>query len=211
MTGRFAKLAVPFEDLFDPDIIGDGPQAWPFTDAGTPLRFAHVQYGQRRADVGFTVKIGGTDVDVATLWAAKGTAVYVNTAAIPGTVRHETDGSPPSITAVAGFAFNRNGTVTFQPEDYPPTNYVFNAAATVGDGYRVRFRLLSRSQQGTLAGTFDAYMTVDQTRQVTMTYVRTQAGQLTAWAEIAIDFMRISDGAVLHTFGVRIEASASIS
>lgn len=65
---------IPFEDLFDPDIVGDGPVAQGYRDSnGQPLRFAHIKYGQRRADVGR--RIAGVG-DLANLWAAKGTAQY---------------------------------------------------------------------------------------------------------------------------------------
>lgn len=63
---------VDFDDLFDPDIIGDGPVANGYAAKHVGLRYAHVRYGTRRADVGY--RIGGQDV--ASLWAAKGTATY---------------------------------------------------------------------------------------------------------------------------------------
>ncbi len=211
MNGPFFKQAVPWHDLFEPDTVGDGPQALAYTDDGVPMRFAHVQYGTRRPDIGFTVRIAGVSVDVAALWAAKGTAVYVNTNAIPANVRREAEGSPPSVTAVASITFLRNGFVEFLPEDYPPAAYVLNGSATVGDQYRIRFRLLDRSTLGVLSGTFDQYLTIDQPRQLMMTYVRTTSGSFTAWAEVAIDLQRVSDGALLHTYTARIEASAAIT
>ena len=68
---RFALT--PFEVLFDPDVMGDGPIAQGYRGSdGQPLRFAHVKYGSRRADV--VRRTGG--VDLASLWAAKGTASY---------------------------------------------------------------------------------------------------------------------------------------
>lgn len=63
---------VDFDDLFDPDIIGDGPVANGYAAKNVGVRYAHVRYGTRRADVGY--RIGGQDV--ASLWAAKGTATY---------------------------------------------------------------------------------------------------------------------------------------
>lgn len=69
MTGF--RSGADFADLFDPDIIGDGPTAWNYR-SGAAVRFAHIQYGQQRADVGY--RIDG--VDVARMWAAKGTAAY---------------------------------------------------------------------------------------------------------------------------------------
>lgn len=73
MASGYRYQGVDFDDLFDPDITGDGPVAGTYRRAdGQPLRYAHVQYGSRRGDVGR--RQGGSDL--ATLWAAKGTASY---------------------------------------------------------------------------------------------------------------------------------------
>jgi len=72
MPTEFTSDGVDFDDLFDPDIKGDGAQATWLENNGTPLRYAALSYGTKRADVGF--EDGG--VDVSNLWAAKGTAVY---------------------------------------------------------------------------------------------------------------------------------------
>jgi len=61
-----------FDDLFDPDVIGDGPSVANLRSGGAPLRYAALKYGQRRADVGYRQD----GVDVANFWAAKGTSVY---------------------------------------------------------------------------------------------------------------------------------------
>ncbi len=64
---------VDFDDLFDADVMGDGPVATAYRrPGGQPLRYAHVRYGARRGDVGR--RQGGQDL--ASLWAAKGTASY---------------------------------------------------------------------------------------------------------------------------------------
>lgn len=61
-----------FDDLFDPDVIGDGPSVPNLRSGGAPLRYAALKYGQRRGDVGYRQD----GVDVANFWAAKGTAIY---------------------------------------------------------------------------------------------------------------------------------------
>lgn len=63
---------VDFDDLFDPDVIGDGPSVPNLRSGGAPLRYAALKYGQKRADVGYRQD----SVDVANFWAARGTAVY---------------------------------------------------------------------------------------------------------------------------------------
>jgi len=72
MAKGFLSDGVDFDDLFDPDVVGDGPSATWLTSDGVALRYARLQYGQKRADVGFY----DNGVDVSNLWAAKGTAVY---------------------------------------------------------------------------------------------------------------------------------------
>jgi len=73
MTSGFRSQGVDFDDLFDADVMGDGPTAGGLRrPGGTALRYAHVRYGQKRADVSY--RIGGQDVS--NLWAAKGTAAY---------------------------------------------------------------------------------------------------------------------------------------
>jgi hypothetical protein len=72
MPTGFESDGVDFDDLFDPDVMGDGPQATWLENSGVPLRYAALAYGTKRADVGYE----DNGVDVSNLWAAKGTAVY---------------------------------------------------------------------------------------------------------------------------------------
>lgn len=63
-----------FDDLFDPDIVGDGPTAAIFEDPdGTLLKYANVKYGTAGSNVGFKLS---NNADVATIWAKKGSASY---------------------------------------------------------------------------------------------------------------------------------------
>lgn len=211
MSGRFFKLVTAWEDLFDADIIGDGTPAHSFTDEGVPMRFAHVQYGQKRADIGFTVRINGVDVDVASLWAAKGTAVYINASAVSGTILHVAVGNPPSVTATASITFGRNGVVDFAPSENEPENYILPPGPTVGDAYKLRFRLLNKSALGTLSATLNTFMVINQSLSVSLQYTRSQSGALRAWANLLVDIHRATDDAHLHTYTVRLEAEADIS
>lgn len=211
MPGRFLWQGTPWEDLFDADVIGDGPQAHSFTDEGVPMRFAHIQYGTKRPDIGFTVRIGGVDVDVTTLWAAKGTAVYINTAAIPADLIVVNEGASPPVTATVSISFNRNGTVTFTSGGAPTANFILSPNATSGDAYRVRFRLISKSTAGTLSGTLDTFQQVNASRALSLSVTVPNAVFVTAWANIEIDVQRVSDGATVHTYVVRMEAGAGIT
>lgn len=108
MPVGFASAGVDFDDLFDPDVVGDGPTAPALTVGGTPLKYAAIAYGSKRPDVGYAQ--GG--VDVSNLWAAKGTATYVSDGGLPagwGTVVDRNPGQPG--TAVAFFSYRANGIV----------------------------------------------------------------------------------------------------
>ncbi|HDS1300831.1 MULTISPECIES: hypothetical protein [Stenotrophomonas maltophilia group] len=74
MPSGYRSSGIDFDDLFDPYV--EGPQAQDSSRriGGTDLsrRYAHIQYGSKRADVGH--RING--MDVSNLWAARGTASY---------------------------------------------------------------------------------------------------------------------------------------
>lgn len=74
MASGYSSSDVDLDELFDPYV--EGPFA---NDSGLRLggsdlsrRYAHIQYGSKRGDVGYCV--GGTDVS--NLWAARGSATY---------------------------------------------------------------------------------------------------------------------------------------
>ncbi|KRA15357.1 hypothetical protein [Lysobacter sp. Root604] len=99
-----------FEDLFDPDIAGDGPAALWLENGGVALKFAAIAYGTKGPDVGYDD--GG--VDVSNLWAAKGTATYV-IAGLQGKAMFSSDGpftNQPSVTATVTLTLLTNGTWT---------------------------------------------------------------------------------------------------
>lgn len=95
---------VAFADLFDPDVVGDGPTAPGYTVAGVPLKFADIKYGSKRADVGYAE----SGVDVSNKWAAKGTATYLDPA--PG--YHWTGAVPHTGSSTYTIA----STVTWHPD-----------------------------------------------------------------------------------------------
>jgi len=109
MTSGYRFQGVDFDDLFDADVMGDGPTAAGLRRlGGSPLRYAHVRYGQRRPDVGY--RIGGQDV--AGLWAAKGTAAYtlpINGQAFSAHNQSRTNASGSAVATVT-FIIDSNGT-----------------------------------------------------------------------------------------------------
>lgn len=49
---RYLTGGTDLDALFDPDTVGDGT-AVAFYVGGTPLRYANIKYGSKRADVGY--------------------------------------------------------------------------------------------------------------------------------------------------------------
>jgi hypothetical protein len=72
MASGIKSNGVDLDDLFEPDVKGDGPAALGVQSGGVPLRYAALKYGSKRANVG----IANASSDVSNLWAAKGTASY---------------------------------------------------------------------------------------------------------------------------------------
>jgi hypothetical protein len=102
------SASVDFDDLFDPDITGDGPQAAGVLIGGVPARYAHIQYGSKRPDVGVT----NAGVDVSNLWAAKGTATY--RLPIHGTVYRYSNVIPPGQNGSCALTFSLGAGGTYR-------------------------------------------------------------------------------------------------
>ena len=95
----YKSKGVDFDNLFDPDVVGDGPVAADYKQGGAPIKYAALKYGTKRADVGYKQ----ADVDVSNLWAAKGTASYA--LPIDGQTFVQGDAEPPGTTPNAGLDF----------------------------------------------------------------------------------------------------------
>ncbi|MGO4222130.1 hypothetical protein AB4Y64_09800 [Lysobacter sp. TAF61] len=135
---------VDFDDLFDPDVKGDGITAWWITSAGVPLRYAKLAYGSKRADVGWRDSAG---VDVSNYWAAKGTARY----ALPINGQTFTAGySAPTNQTGTAFA-----TVTVA--------LASNGTYTVTRGVRTGTTQLASGTWETSPGSFDVRMIAEDT------------------------------------------------
>ncbi|MGN6314631.1 MAG: hypothetical protein ACTHMO_12855 [Rhodanobacteraceae bacterium] len=75
MTTSYRNSAgVDTDNLFDPDVVGDGLTAAGYKKSdGTLLKYAAAKYGTVGPNTGYRLSNGA---DIATLWAAKGTANY---------------------------------------------------------------------------------------------------------------------------------------
>jgi len=110
MASGIKSKGVDFDDLFDPDIIGDGPTAPNLRSKNTPLRYAALKYGTKRADVG----IDENGVDVSNKWAAKGTTRYglpINGKSYSANYQSPTNESGTAFATVT-VVINSNGTYT---------------------------------------------------------------------------------------------------
>lgn len=107
MARGYRFQSVDFDDLFDPDIMGNGPSVANLRSGGA-LRYAAIAYGSKRPDVGY--RQGG--VDVSNLWAAKGTATYtlpINGQAFSAHNQSRTNSSGSAVATVT-FIIDSNGT-----------------------------------------------------------------------------------------------------
>jgi hypothetical protein len=146
MAYPYNNRNIPLTDLFDPDVMGDGPTAPNLKVAGVPLRFAHIKYGSKRANVGYTEK----GVDVSNKWAAKGTARY----ALPIDGQTFTGFSSGNISsamdASAKITIKANGTYSVvcvgNNVVTTPASGTWLPSGSVASGFQVQFVITQQSQ-----------------------------------------------------------------
>jgi len=74
MSGYRNGAPSDLDNLYDQDIVGDGPQAVGFNvSPGVPLKYAAAKYGQPGPACGYRF---ANNQDIGPEWCAKGTAVY---------------------------------------------------------------------------------------------------------------------------------------
>ena len=202
---------VPLHELFDPDIVGDGPAAPGFREGGVPLKFASITYGTKGPDV--KKRSGGADIS--NLWAAAGTAVYVNLDTFDELIESIQEGSSAPVTAYAGFTFNRNGTFTTtmgSSGSWGPS------AVDTGDAYDLRITKLAGSNSiGTMTGMLadpsagPVQMQLSASRTILLEHVKLTSGSTRARRILFIELVRRSDSAVMDSITTNVEAEATIS
>lgn len=196
-----------FDDLFDIDIIGDGPSAtWLESPSGSPLKYASIAYGTKGPDVGYE----DAGVDVSNLWAAKGTAVYVFPV-LPALIRDEQTGTSAPVISTASFSYLRHGNATWFPPDGSGP-WTAPTGLGVGDAYDIRITQTGGNASGTLTSpTLATWLQMNTTRTVTLQYSRSSVGSLTATRTLLIEIRRRSDNVVVMTQSVTLEAQSDIS
>lgn len=206
MTTNYARAAVDFVRLFDPDVIGDGPPAVGYAVGGVPMRFAHIQYGSKGPDVGYAIEGIG---DISNLWAAAGTASYINQSALPDLISDVQVGQTGPVTSNAFFDLHRNGTCTFFP--LGSSNWKIPTAATAGDDYDVQFTQAGGNMLGSLSGTLAIWMRLNTSRGVWLQFEKNGVGSQTARRIILVQLRRRSDGVIVYSSTVTLEAESDIS
>lgn len=142
-SGFRNNAGVDFDNLFDPDVQGDGYTATFLRRSdGTPLRYAAAKYGQPGPTVGYRDS-GGTDVGPK--WAAKGTAHYA--APVPNlafgdleSIASASHGSGNQ-TAACSLIVRADGTWIASPASSgaPTGDWYAPATGGIGSGYWVKF------------------------------------------------------------------------
>jgi len=210
MPSGYRSGGVDFDDLFDPFVTGTPPPPTGYRVAGVDLagRYAPLVYGTQRADVGYRIAGGA---DVATLWAAKGTASYVSeTAGLPVSISAIRISTAP-ITATASFSMFRDGTTTWSQPPGSASSWYPGGGAGVGDSYEVIFDALSGAG-GTLTGSaLSTWLPLSATQGVTLSVTRTTTGASEGTRDVQVRIRRIGTVTVLATRVVAMYVRAEIS
>lgn len=207
---------INFDDLFDPDVVGDGPTAPGYKRAGVPLRYADIKYGSKRANVGYAEN----EVDLSNKWAAKGTARYALPIDGEGFIAHSSGLNSPAMEANIQVQIKSDGTyaVTCVGNGFVSPNASgtwLPAGGTVSD-YQVEFVWSQSSQYTTGPATVtngaSTYQACTSTRQISFD---AQVGQFTgsdkgSTGTLTINLKRISTGVVTVTHcGIDVESAGS--
>lgn len=210
MPTGYKSGGIDFDDLFDPYVTGTPPAATGYRVAGVDLagRYAPLVYGTQRADVGYRIAGGA---DVATLWAAKGTATYVDpNCGLPALIEAQANGTSGPLTATGAFNLLRNGTTSWSPPSSSSAWYP-TGGATIGDLYEVRFTQTATNSIGTLTATLGTWLSLSATRSVSLAVTRTVVGETRAERTILVEIRRVGDVSVSASRSVDMVSIADIS
>lgn len=218
-VGYRNSAGVDFDDLFDPDVQGDGPTA-PFlrTAAGVAVRYADISYGSKGPNVGYRTSAG---VDVSNLWAAKGTASYV-IAGLDGKSLYAVDqalSAQQTVSAQVAVSLQSNGSWAVsggtsngpvgQP---PPSSGTWTGAGRTGADYDVRLRVTSSGHASrVVTNTASSYTRMSSgavSAGLSITASGISGETRSASFEVLIDVRDRASGAVVTT---RVIGTVSVS
>lgn len=203
MATLIKHQGIPFEDLFDPDIIGDGPIAHGCAHNGQPLRFAHIQYGAKRPDVNFRVN----NLDVSNLWAAKGTASYVSSGGVPGKVMGS-DVGYPSAKASVSVTYHSNGTASWEGTAHGGGSGTW-ARSNPAD-YDILFtEQPGGTTSGFLAGTLNQWLALSSSWTISTSASASNGRQQTVSKYVRVQIRRRADGRVWVDYVLQLWCTAA--
>lgn len=212
MPSGYRSSGIDFDDLFDPYVIGTPPAATGYRVAGVDLagRYAPLVYGTQRADVGNRI-LGGADV--ATLWAAKGTARYVSAnCGLPNEIEARSGGTSGPLTATASFNLFRNGTTSWSPSvgGSPSAWYEF-APPNIGDQYEARVTQTATNGVGTPANVSTGWVTLSSTFNVILQATRTISGTTLATRTATVEIRKVGEVTPAASHSINLLAEVDIS
>ncbi len=202
---------VEFSELFDTDVMGDGPSAAGYQKAGVPYRFAHIQHGTKRADVGYSEN----GADMSNKWAAKGTASYVAaTIGIPAVIEDIAQAITAPVTAAVTLSIRTEGVTRVIPSGSPFEDYNWATipALGIGAGYEIEFTQLTSNGKGSLSGvTLGVFFPITTNRNLQLSSTKSSgSGMEEALRDIRARIKRTSTGAIVATRDFQMRALAQI-
>lgn len=197
MASGVKSNGVDLDDLFDPDVKGDGPTAPGIQSRGVPLRYAALKYGSKRANVG----VANAGSDVSNLWAAKGTASYG--LSINGKSYTATATSAGSVSSATLQFSTNNGTFAVTDPNRSPTTVASGAIPAGATQCRVTTTLTSGTA-ATVLNPLSSFVALSATnRTVEVGNFQDESGQpaILSTYTLKIEY-RNSSGVVISTTSI---------
>ena len=202
MPSGFKSAGIDLDNLFDPDVVGDGPYASGLTSAGAGVKYAALIYGTKRADVG----IQSAGADVSNLWAAKGTASYVSNGGLPANLFRLVDAPGASATGSVAFEFRRNGSVEWYADVGGSGNWT-TPGPSAGDLYEIRYSLSGSEGAGTLIGVDGLWKQLNNTRAALFSNTVPAGSAEHSFRKVLVQIRRSGATAVLLSHQVTMNVS----
>jgi hypothetical protein len=209
-SGYRNAAGVDIDDIYDPDIVGDGPVATGFRKSdGSLLRYAAIQYGSKAPDIGYRLANGA---DLSTLWAKKGSAQYV--LADPGywTLQSNTALAGGSVYSVVGsLSMAPDGTwqvlnYTQSDPGHPQTGHWYQSTSPgIGSSYQARLTFtLGQGTAPTLSNNASDWHTLGDSIGFSATLKTTTSQPLHCTGTLRVQIRRTSDQHILSDVNVPV-------
>jgi hypothetical protein len=212
MATGYKSGGIDFDDLFDPYVTGTPPAATGYRVAGVDLagRYAPLVFGTQRADIGYRIAGGA---DVATLWAAKGTARYVSAnCGLPANVEARAGGTSGPLTATASFNLFRDGTTSWSPSPTgSPSAWYLSPPPNIGDQYEARVTQTATNGIGTPSNISTGWVALSSTFNVILQATRPTIGTTTATRTATVEIRKIGEVTPAASHSINLLAEVDIS